>query len=87
MPITVYTTSNCPRCKLLKKWLQNNKVQFGEKSMEDSDVAADLTMRDVYILAAPILESQGKLHLVDELFSGDELNENTIRELVRDLEA
>jgi len=79
--VTVYTTSNCPRCKILKKWLADNGIAFEEKRMEDSGVAAELTMRDVYILAAPILESDGKLHLVDELFSCDELNQETVRKI------
>ncbi len=84
--LVVYTTSNCPRCKLLKKWLGENKIAFEERNMEDSEVAADLTMRDVYVLAAPILESGGALHLVDELFCGDELNEKSVKQLVKEIE-
>jgi len=82
MGVIVYTTSNCPRCKILKKWLESRKVEFEEKNMEDSEVAADLTMRDVYVLAAPILEKNEALHMVDELFNGDELNEKKVKEII-----
>jgi len=56
MKVVVYSTKNCPRCKTLKRILKRTKIPFTEKSIEDTDVMADLMMKDIHILSAPAIQ-------------------------------
>uniref|UniRef100_A0A6M3J476 Putative glutaredoxin n=1 Tax=viral metagenome TaxID=1070528 RepID=A0A6M3J476_9ZZZZ len=56
MKIIVYSTKQCPRCERLKQLLKEEKIPFEEKSLDDTDVMADLHMRNAAILQAPALE-------------------------------
>ena len=59
MPVILYTTKTCPRCAIVKKWLEDIGTPFTTKSLEDSEVMADLHMRNAPVLAAPALEIDG----------------------------
>lgn len=41
MNITVYTTTTCPYCKMLKKYLDENSVEYQEKLVDQEDSARD----------------------------------------------
>lgn len=57
--IILYSGPKCPVCKRLKAWLKRHKIPFVEKSIEDTEVMADLVMRNVHLLSAPALEING----------------------------
>jgi glutaredoxin len=81
--IIVYTTSNCPRCRLLKEWLKSKGVVFEEKSLDASEVMADLIVRNIYVLSAPALEVGGKVYSENELFQSEKLNEEFLEEIIK----
>lgn len=56
----IYSTTDCPRCKALKKALKKLGVAFTEKNLDDTDIMADLVMQNITILSAPALQI-GKL--------------------------
>jgi len=69
--IVVYTTSGCPRCDMLKKWLKNKNTNFEEKNLEDSDVMTDLVMRNFVVLSAPALEINGDVYTDNQIFENN----------------
>ena len=71
----VYTTSGCPKCAVLKKWLTNKSEAFEERNLEDVEVMADLIMKNAVVLSAPALEVEGEVYTEDQIFDGDGLVE------------
>jgi len=81
--IVVYTSSGCPKCAVLKKWLENKNADFEEKNLEDVDVMADLVMRNFVVLSAPALEVEGTIYTEDQLFNGDGLIDTKFLEILK----
>ena len=71
--VVVYTTSGCPRCDMLKKWLKNKNTNFEEKNLEDSDVMTDLVMRNFVVMSAPALEVGGVVYTDSQIFENNGL--------------
>ncbi len=69
--VVVYTTSGCPRCDMLKKWLKNKNTNFEEKNLEDSDVMTDLVMRNFVVQSAPALEINGDVYTDNQIFENN----------------
>jgi len=69
--VVVYTTSGCTRCDMLKKWLKNKNTNFEEKNLEDSDVMADLVMRNFVVMSAPAIEIDGTVYTDSDIFEGN----------------
>ena len=81
--IVVYTSSGCPKCALLKRWLRDSNADFEERNLEDVDVMADLVMRNAVVLSAPALEVEGTVYTEDEIFDGDGLIDTKILEILK----
>ena len=78
--IVVYTTNGCTRCDMLKKWLKNKDAVFEEKNLDDSEVMADLVMRNFVVLAAPAIEVEGTVYTENQIFENNGLiNQNFSR--------
>ena len=58
--IILYTSTNCPICKQLKKQLETDGVKFTEKNVdEDQDAMFDLLM--IGLCTVPVLIINGKV--------------------------
>jgi len=79
---TVYTTPNCPNCKLLKNFLEKLGIAYEEKSLLDLDVQTELIMMDVFTMSAPILKIGKRILTFKELFNGSKLNEKLIVDIL-----
>ena len=76
--VVVYTSEGCPRCAILKEWLKTSGIEFEERSLENTDVMAELVMRNVVVLSAPALEVGEIVFTQDQIFvegslAGDKL--------------
>ena len=71
--VVVYTTSECTRCDMLKKWLKNKNTGFEEKNLEDSDVMTDLVMRNFVVMSAPAIEVNGEVYTDNQIFENNGL--------------
>jgi len=71
--VVVYTNEGCPRCDMLKKWLKHKDTNFEEKNLGDSDVMADLVMRNYVVLAAPAIEIKGVVYTENQIFENNGL--------------
>jgi len=79
---TIYTTPNCPNCKLLKNFLEKLGIAYEEKSLLDLDVQTELIMMDVFTMSAPILKIGKRILTFKELFNGSKLNEKLIVDIL-----
>lgn len=83
MPIKLYTTPACPRCKQLKAWLEREGISYEERSLLDAEVVADLIARDIFIMSAPALEYGSGVLTVNELFIGERLNTELLKKALK----
>jgi glutaredoxin len=71
--VVVYTNEGCPRCDMLKEWLKNKETYFEEKNLGDSNVMADLVMRNFVVLSAPAIEIEGNVYTENQIFENNGL--------------
>ena len=82
MKLRVYTSPSCPRCEALKDALKRLGVSFEELDVSDTEVMAELIMRDVYLDSTPALEVEDRVLSADELFKGDRVDLDALKRLV-----
>lgn len=46
MQITIYSTTTCPYCKMLKEYLTEKNISFEEKLVDQDEMARDEMARD-----------------------------------------
>ena len=71
--LVVYTSSGCHKCSVLKEWLKTSNKSFEERNLENVDVMADLVMRNIVVLSAPVLEVDDSVHSETEFFNDNAL--------------
>jgi len=71
--IVVYTSNGCHKCSVLKDWLKNTNRQFEERDLEDVGVMAELVMRNVVVLSAPVIEVDSEIYTENQFFKGNSL--------------
>jgi len=82
--ILIYSTRNCPNCRVLKQYLENKKIHFTEVDMATPAALTELRMNDVFTMAAPVLQIGNKFHTYNELFTQDRINQNSLESLLKD---
>jgi len=80
--VVIYTSDGCRKCIVLKEWLRTANTRFEERSLENVDVMADLVMRDVVVLSAPVLEVDSSVYSEAEFFEGNTLAVNKLQEIL-----
>jgi len=78
----VYTSSGCHKCSMLKEWLKNANRSFEERSLESVDVMAELVMRDIVVLSAPVLEVGNSIYGETQFFDGNTLAVGRLQEIL-----
>jgi len=79
--LRVYTSSGCPKCSMLKNWLKKRGFVFEEKTL-DTDVIADLIMKNVVVLSAPVLEVEGTFYTENQIFDGNRILADQLLEIL-----
>lgn len=80
--ITIYSTSSCPRCRLLEQYLSEHKIAHFSKEV-DAEAITDMMLSGYFKRECPIIERrEGEYHGPDEFFEGMVLDEEKLRELV-----
>ncbi|NIU81014.1 hypothetical protein GWN63_02040 [Candidatus Bathyarchaeota archaeon] len=80
--LVLYTSEGCTRCPILKKWMEDKSVEFQEKDLGNSEVMADLIMRDVYIMSSPALEVKGEVYTEEEIFDTNGIAEDRLYKIL-----
>lgn len=55
MTVKIYTTNNCPKCKVVKNALATAGIDFEEVDLSTVDALVDLRSHGVFVLSAPII--------------------------------
>jgi len=71
--IIVYTSNGCHKCSVLKEWLKTTNRQFEERDLENVEVIAELVMKNVVVLSAPVVEVKNTIYTEDAFFNGNTL--------------
>lgn len=82
--VVVYTTCTCNKCAALKEWLKNTRKEFEERDLENVNVMAELVMRDIIVLSAPVIEIDGVVYTESQIFEGDSLAVDTLMTILRE---
>ncbi len=72
--ISIYSTSNCPNCKVLKESIKEMKLEFEEVDMATPESLTELRMNGVFTMAAPVLQVDDKFYTYNELFTQDRID-------------
>ncbi|MEM1537237.1 MAG: glutaredoxin family protein [Candidatus Nezhaarchaeales archaeon] len=83
MQVKLYTTPTCLRCNQLKEWLKREGINYEERSLLDSEVMADLIIRDIFVTSAPVLEYGNDILTAKQLFIGNQLNTELLKGLLK----
>lgn len=81
--VLIYSTRNCPNCRVLKHYLESKKVQFNEVDMATPAALTELRMNGVFTMAAPVLQIGNKFHTYNELFTQEGINHNRLESLLK----
>ncbi|MHA1594947.1 MAG: glutaredoxin family protein [Candidatus Baldrarchaeia archaeon] len=75
-PIDVFTSKDCPKCEILKKFLTDKGIQFRERRIDDPENMTDAIMLDIYTVPAMVKGS--RVLRTEEMFSGSSLREDVV---------
>ena len=80
--INIYSTSNCPNCRVLKQLLEKKNIQFKEVDMATPAALTELRMNGVFTMSAPVLQIGGRFYTTKELFSDNRIDSNKLESLL-----
>ena len=80
MEITVFTLPACPKCDVLKGWLEGRGLPYNERAF-DTGVHTELIMRNDFG-DPPVLAVGSKLYTSDGLFSSDDSIDDEVMETI-----
>lgn len=81
--ILIYSTSNCPNCRVLKQFLEKRNVQFKEVDMATPAALTELRMNGVFTMAAPVLQIGNKFFIYSDLFAQDRIDHSKLESLLK----
>ena len=82
--VRVYTLPGCEHCEVLKKKLKELGVEFEERVF-DVEAQTEFIMRNIFG-NPPILEVGDTAYAYEDLFDGDDVVEDRIREVIKGAE-
>ncbi len=80
--INIYSTINCPNCRVLKQLLEKKNIQFNEVDMSTPAALTELRMNGVFTMSAPVLQIGGRFYTTKELFSDNRIDSNKLESLL-----
>lgn len=64
--MTIFTTTSCPHCKVLKKYCVDHDISYIEKNTDvDNEAMAELVAQDIW--SVPTVKYQGKYKLIHDV--------------------
>lgn len=82
MQISVYSTKICAKCKMLKKILEKENIQYKDINMATPAALTELRMNNVFTMSAPVLQIDNKFYTTTELCVLDIIDQNKVKELL-----
>jgi len=82
MGIKVYTTEICPNCKKVKEFLAAEGEAYEEVDITTAEALTELRMQGVFTLVTPVVQVGSTFLTDNDLFNGDELRKERIKEVI-----
>lgn len=83
MDIRVYTTKICPNCKRVKEFLAAEGEEYEGVDITTVEALTELRMHGVFTLVTPVVQIGSVFLTHNDLFNGDELRKERIKELIK----
>lgn len=80
--ILIYSTTDCPNCRVLKAFLKNRNVEFKERDMSTPEALTELSMNGVFTMSAPILQIGNRFYTYNELFTDGKINQSKLESIL-----
>ena len=81
--IQIYSTVNCPNCRVLKQFLETKNIQYKELDMATPAALTELRMNGVFTMSAPVLQVGSKFFTTKELFSQERVDQSKLESLFK----
>ena len=80
--IKVYSTKVCPHCKQVKDFLAAAGVEYEDVDITSAEALTELRMNGVFTLITPVPQVGSTFITHDELFDGEDLNVEKLKEII-----
>ncbi len=84
--IKVYTTEICPNCKKVKEFLAAEGREYEEVDITTADALTELRINGVFTLITPVVQIGPAFLTHNDLFTGDDLRKEAIKEMIENEE-
>lgn len=81
--IKIYSTVNCPNCRVLKQFLETKNIQYKEVDMATPAALTELRMNGVFTMSAPVLQVGSRFFTTKELFSQERIDQSRMESLFK----
>jgi glutaredoxin len=81
--IHLYSTTNCPNCRVLKQFFETKNIQYKEIDMATPAALTELRMNGVFTMSAPVLQIGSSFFTTKELFSQEKIDRNRLESLLK----
>ena len=76
----VYTFPNCPKCDVLKAWLEEKKIEFTSQSF-DTEAQTEFIMKNMFG-NPPVLEVDDRFASAEDMFPNEDMDEGKVLEVL-----
>lgn len=81
--IQLYSTTNCPNCRVLKQFFETRNIQYKEVNMATPTALTELRMNGVFTMSAPVLQIGSRFFTTKELFSQEKIDQSRLESLIK----
>ncbi len=81
--IQLYSTTNCPNCRVLKQFFETRNIQYKEVNMATPAALTELRMNGVFTMSAPVLQIGSRFFTTKELFSQEKIDQSRLESLLK----
>lgn len=71
MKITVYSTTTCPYCVMLKRWLDEKKIEYTDYMVDKNPIAAQVMVQQSGQMGVPFSMVEHEDGTVDKILGFD----------------
>lgn len=81
--IQIYSTTNCPNCRVLKQFFETRNIQYKEINMATPAALTELRMNSVFTMSAPVLQIGSNFFTTKELFSQEKIDQSRLESFLK----
>lgn len=82
--ILIYSTENCPNCKILKRLLEQDNIEYKNVNMSTPEALTELRMNSVFTMSAPVLQIGKRFYTTKDLFTQDRIDLDKVKDMIKE---